>query len=101
MGLGFDAVPSCFGWKLIVWKPLEEQFKAELEGKPMEFGEVHEVVEIGKETSEEGKIKMDLGTWDMLVHTVEGGDSILEDYPGDSFEKVGEINLDCSLCFFC
>jgi len=95
VGLGLDAVPSCFGWKLVVWKPLEEQFRAELEGKPMEvFEEVHEVVEIGEETSEEVKIEMDLRTGDMPVHTVEGGDSIFEDYPRDSFEKVGEINLE-------
>ena len=56
---------------------MEEQFKAELEGKPTEvFREVHEVVEIGEETSEKGKIKIDLGTRDMPVHEVGGGDSI-------------------------
>jgi len=94
VGLGLDAVPSCFRWELIVWKPLEEQFRVELEGKLVEvFGEVHEVVEIGEETSE-GKIEMDLGTRDMPVHTVEGGDSIFKDYSGDSFEKVDEINLE-------
>jgi len=53
-------------------------------------------VEVGEETSEEGKIKMDLGTGDVPVHEVGGGGggSIFEDYPGDSFEKVGEINLE-------
>jgi len=30
----------------------------------------------------------------MPIHEVGGGDSIFEDYPGDSFEKVGEINLE-------
>jgi len=30
----------------------------------------------------------------MPVHGVGGGDSILEDYPGDSFKKMGEINLE-------
>ena len=30
----------------------------------------------------------------MPVHEIGGGDSILEDYSGDSFEKVGEINLE-------
>jgi len=29
-----------------------------------------------------------------LFIRVGGGDSILEDYPGDSFVKVGEINLE-------
>jgi len=95
VGLGLDVVPPCFGWELVVSKPLNEQFREELEGKPVEiFGEVHEVVEIGDETSEEGKTEMELGTGDMPVHGVGGGDSIFEDYPGDSFEKVGEINLE-------
>jgi len=58
------------------------------------FGEVPEVVEIGDETSEEGKIDLELGIGHMPVHGVRGGDSILKDYPGDSFEKVGEINLE-------
>ena len=61
----------------MVWKPLNEQFREELEGEPMEvFGEVHEVVKIGEETSEEGKIELELGTGDMLVHEVGGGDSV-------------------------
>jgi len=73
---------------------MEEQFRTELEGKSVEvFRKVHEVVEVGEETSEEGKIEMDLGTRDMLVHEVRGGDSILEDYSGDLFEKAGETNL--------
>jgi len=33
-------------------------------------------------------------TGDMPVHKVEGVDSFLEDYSGDVFEKVGEVNLD-------
>jgi len=74
---------------------LNEQFREELKGKPVEvFGEVHEVVKIGDDISEEGKIHMELGTGHMPVHGVGGGDSIFEDYPGDSFEKVGEINLE-------
>ena len=64
-------VPSYFGWELVVWKPMEEQFRAQLEGKPsVIFGEVHEVVEVGEETSEEGKIEMNLGTGDVPVHEV-------------------------------
>jgi len=77
VGLRLDEVPPCFGWELVVWKPLNEQFREKLEGKPEEvFGKVHEVVEIGKETSEEGKIEMDLGTGDMPVHVVGSGDPI-------------------------
>jgi len=55
--------------------------------------EVHEVVEI-EDTSEEGKTDLEMRTGDMPIHRVEGGDSFLEDYSGDSFEKVGEINLE-------
>jgi len=54
---------------------------------------VHEVVEIKGETSKEGKVDVEMGIGDMPVHRVKGGDSFLEDYLGDSFEKVGEINL--------
>jgi len=67
----------------------------DLEEKSVEIvGEEHAVVEIGDETFEEGKFDLELGTGDMPVHRVEGGDSIVEDYPGDLFEKVGEINLE-------
>jgi len=37
---------------------------------------------------------LELETGDMPVHGVGGGESIFKDYPGDSFEKVGEINLE-------
>jgi len=46
------------------------------------------------DTTKEGKIEFNLGTGDMLVHEIGAGGSIFEDYPGDSFEKVGEINLE-------
>ena len=72
-----------------------KRFREKIEGKAVEaFGEVHKVVDIGDETSEEGKIDLELVTEDMPVHGVGGGDSILEEYLGDSFEKVGEINLE-------
>jgi len=51
------------------------------------------VVEVGDDTSEEGKIKLDLGTGDVPVHEIGGDGPVFEDYLGDSFEKVGEINL--------
>jgi len=54
MGLGLDVVLPCFGCELVVWKPLDEQFREEIDGKPVEvFKDVHEVVEIGDETSED------------------------------------------------
>ena len=55
--------------------------------------EVHELVDIG-DTFEEGKCDVEMRTGDMLVHRVEAGDSLFEDYLGDAFEKVGEINLE-------
>jgi len=55
---------------------------------------VHDVVEVGDDTSEEGKIDLDLGTGDAPVHENGGSGSVFEDYPGDSFEKVGKINLE-------
>ena len=35
-----------------------------------------------------------MGTGDSPVHRVGEGDSFFGDYPGDDFEKVGEINLE-------
>jgi len=49
---------------------------------------VHDVVEVRDDTSEEGKIDLDLGIGDAPVHEIRGSDSVFEDYPGDSFEKV-------------
>ena len=44
VGLRLDVVPPCFGWELVVWKPLNERFREEIDGKPVEvFGDVHEV----------------------------------------------------------
>jgi len=80
---------------LVVWKPLEQQSRVEIEKKSIEvFGEIHDVVEVGDDTSEEGKIELDLGTRDVSIHEIGGGGSIFEDYPGDSFEKVSEIDLE-------
>jgi len=93
--MGLAAVPSCFGWKLVEWKPLEQQCRAEIERKSTEvFGKIHDVVEVGDDTSEEGKIELDLGTGDVLVHEIDGGGPVFEDYLMDLFEKVGEIDLE-------
>jgi len=54
---------------------------------------VHEVVEIG-DVFEEGKCNVEMRTGDTPIHWFEVGDSLFEDYPGDVFEKVGEINLE-------
>jgi len=47
-----------------------------------------------EDTSEEGKIELDMGTGDVPVHEIAGGGPIFEDYPGDSFEKVGEFDVE-------
>ena len=74
---------------------MEQQSRAEIEETSAEvFGEVHDVMEVGDDTSEEGKIELDLGTGDVLIHEIEGGGFVFEDYPGDSFEEVREINLE-------
>jgi len=51
-------------------------------------------VEVGEDTSEEGKIELDLGTGDVPIHEIGIGGPIFEDYPGDSFEKAGEVDLE-------
>jgi len=59
---------------------MEEQFRAEIEKNLAEvFGEIHDVVEVGEDTSEDGKILLDLRTGDVPVHEVGGGGSIFED----------------------
>jgi len=66
---------------------LVHRFRAEIGGKPAEvFGEVHDVVDAGDDTFEEGKIDLNLGTGAKPVHEfgVSGAESVLvfEDYPG-------------------
>jgi len=61
--------------------------------------EVCDVVEVEDDTSEEGvKIDLNLGTGAEPVHDFGGIGSeslpVFEDYSGDTFEKVGEIDLD-------
>ena len=56
-------------------------------------GESPGVVEISDEPSVEGKAVEEVRTGESPVHGMEAGDSCFEDYPGDDFEKVGEINL--------
>jgi len=65
------------------------------------FAEVCEVVEAEDDVSEENlepKINLDLGTGPESVLNFRDVSSeslpIFEDYPGDTFEKVGEIDLD-------
>jgi len=66
--------------------------------KPDEgFVEVCEAVEVQDDTSEEGfrpKINLDLGIGSDLVCDFGESLPVFEDYPEDTFEKVGEIDLD-------
>jgi len=71
---------------------MEQHSRAEIKEKSVEvFGEIYDVVEVGEDTSEEGIIELDLGTGEVPIHEI-GGGSVFEDYPGDSFEKVREID---------
>ena len=102
MGRGLGDVPSGFGWELVECKPLVHQIWSETGVRPDEgFVEVCEVVEVEDDVSEEGlgpKIDLDLGTGNEPV--LDFGDvsseslPVFEDYQGDTFEKVGEIDLD-------
>jgi len=62
-----------------------------------DFVEIHDEVEIEDDLLEGigPQIELDLGTGSNLVREF-GNESfpVCEDYPGDSFEKVGEIDLD-------
>jgi len=51
-------------------------------------------VDVGDDSSEEGKMELNLGTGAEPVNEIGGSGSVFEDYPGDSFEKVGEIDLE-------
>ena len=82
---------------MIEWKPLTQQSRVEIAEtftkifKDVE--DVHEIVNVGDDTSEEGKGDLETGDG-VPVHGIGGGDFILEDYPEDSFEKVKEIKLE-------
>jgi len=75
---------------LIEWKPLTQQSRVEI-GRTFteifkDVEDVHEIVNVGNDTSEEGKGDLETGD-DDPVHSFGGGDFILEDYLGDSFLK--------------
>ena len=55
--------------------------------------DVHEILNVEDGKSEEGKGDLEIGD-DVLVHGIRGGDFILEDYRGDSFENVKEFELE-------
>jgi len=98
--MGLNDVPSNFGWELVEWKPMVHQSRAEIGLKPAEdFMEVHDVVEVEDDTSKEGtKIDLNLGTGAKPIHDFGGVGSeslpVFEDYPGNTFEKVEEIDLE-------
>ena len=102
MGKGFIDVSSGFGWDLVEWKPSVHQIGSETGVRPDEgFVEVCKVVEVEDDVSEEGfgpKINLDLETGSEPVRDFGEVSSktvpVSEDYPGDTFAKVGEIDLD-------
>jgi len=100
LGMGLNDVPSGFAWELVEWKPMVQLFRAEFGVKPTEnFVEVCDVVEVEDDTSGESvKIDLNLRIEAEPVHDLGGIGSeslpVFEDYLGDTFEKVGEIDLD-------
>ena len=97
VGLGLDSVPSSFGWELVEWKPKIGGSRTEIEEKlGDEFVEIHEEIEV-KDDQGEGfgpQIKLDLGTGSDPIRDF--GEELfheIEDHPGESFEKVGDIDL--------
>jgi len=54
MGKGLNDVPSSFGWKLVEWKPLDNQFGGLRPDKG--FTEVYEVVEVDDDVAEKGPV---------------------------------------------
>ena len=101
-GKGLNGVPSSFAWELVDWKPMVHQFMAETRVKPNEGSvEMCKVVKVEDDTSEEGvrkKIDLNLGTGAEPVHDFRDVGSellpVFENYPGDTFEKVGEVDLE-------
>jgi len=72
------------------------QFRAKIGEKPVEDSvEVHDVVEVEDDPSEEGIMDLNLGAGDEPVLDF-GVESlpVVEDYLGDTFEKVDEIDLE-------
>jgi len=82
---------------LVEWKPLTQQSRVEIGGTFTEIfkdvEDVHEIVNVVDDTSEEGKGDLKIGDG-VPVHGIGGGDFILEDYSRDSFENVKEIELE-------
>jgi len=57
MGKGLSDVPSGFGWELVEWKPLDNQFGSERGLRPDEgFTEVCEAVEVDDDVIEKGPL---------------------------------------------
>ena len=110
MGKEIGAISSGLGWEITVWKlsveppRAEGDFMSESGGglRPGQgFTEIIDVVEVEDDVSGEGsvpKIDLDLGAGSKPV--LDFGDvsteflPVFEDYQGDTFVKVGEIEID-------
>jgi len=97
VGLGLDSVPFSFRWELVEWKPKIDKSRVEFgENSGAEFVKIHEEIEVEDDQGEcfGPKIELDLGTGSDPVRDF--GDELfheIADHSGDSFEKVGDIDL--------
>jgi len=97
VGLGLDGVLFRFGWELVEWQPKIVESRAESgENLCDEFVEIHEEIEVEDEQCEVfgPQIELDLGTG--LDPVRDFGEEMIHeiaDHPGDTFEKVGDIEL--------
>ena len=82
LGLRLGYAPLCFDWQLVEWKPFTQQSGVDFGGTFTEIfkdnEDVLEIVNVGDNTSEEGKGDMETGD-DDPVHGIRSGDFILED----------------------
>ena len=97
VGLGLDSVPFRFGWELLEWQPKIIESRVESgENLCDEFMETHEEIKVEDEQAEVfgPQIELDLGIGSDPVRDF-GEEMIHEiaDQPGDTFEKVGDIDL--------
>jgi len=82
---------------LVEWKPLTQQSRVEIGGTFIEIfkdvEDVHKIVNVGDDTSKEGKGDLETGD-DDFVHSFGGGDLFLKTILGTPFFQKKKIQLE-------